>query len=67
MAVLKCEVCGSNQLIKSNNAFKCMNCGMQYSLKEIRGVFDAAQAAEKATQRAKDDGCSINNGTAGKG
>lgn len=41
---MKCEVCGSTNLIKENGEFVCKGCGMKYSLDEIRKMNDSASS-----------------------
>lgn len=36
MNQIKCEMCGSNDLIKENGVFVCQYCGCKYSLEEAR-------------------------------
>ena len=36
MRQLKCEVCGSTDLVKQNGLYVCQSCGMKYSLEEVR-------------------------------
>ena len=36
MQAIKCEVCGSSDLIKKDGIFVCRYCGMQYSLPEVQ-------------------------------
>lgn len=36
MQAIKCELCGSNQLIKKDGMFQCENCGTKYTLEEAR-------------------------------
>ena len=36
MQAIKCEVCGSTDLIKKDGVFVCRYCGMQYSLPEVQ-------------------------------
>ena len=36
MKKMVCEVCGSTRIQKNNNIFECQECGIQYSLEEIR-------------------------------
>jgi len=33
---VKCEVCGSSDLIKENGVFVCKDCGMKYTLDEVK-------------------------------
>lgn len=33
---IKCEVCGSNNIIKQDGSFMCQSCGIRYSLDEIK-------------------------------
>lgn len=36
MKAIKCELCGSGDLIKENGVFVCQHCGTKYSLEEAR-------------------------------
>lgn len=36
MQAIKCELCGSNQLIKENDYYQCEHCGTKYTLEEAR-------------------------------
>ena len=36
MKQLKCEMCGSNDLIKQDGVFVCQSCGCKYSVEEAR-------------------------------
>ncbi len=36
MQAIKCELCGSNQLIKKDDFFQCEYCGTKYSLEEAK-------------------------------
>ena len=36
MQAIKCELCGSNQLIKKDGFFQCEHCGTKYTLEEAR-------------------------------
>ena len=35
---VKCEVCGSSDIIKNGNLFTCQGCGINYSLEEIKSM-----------------------------
>jgi len=34
--MIKCEVCGSNNIIKQNGVFCCQSCGISYTLEEVQ-------------------------------
>lgn len=36
MNAIKCEICGSSELLKDNGVFVCQYCGTKYSLEEAR-------------------------------
>ena len=36
MNKLKCEMCGSNDLIKTDGVFVCQSCGCKYSVEEAK-------------------------------
>ena len=36
MQAIKCELCGSNQLIKKDSCFQCEHCGTKYTLEEAK-------------------------------
>ena len=36
MQAIKCELCGSNDIMKQEGFFQCQNCGTKYSLEEAR-------------------------------
>ena len=46
MGALKCEVCGSNDIVKEEGAFVCRGCGMKYSLAEARNLIVKEADAE---------------------
>lgn len=39
MKKMVCEVCGSTRIQKVNNVFLCQECGIEYSLEEVRKLF----------------------------
>ena len=49
MLQLKCEMCGSVDMIKQDGVFVCQGCGMKYSPEEAKNIMveveDAAQNA----------------------
>lgn len=36
MQAIKCELCGSNQLIKKDGYYQCEHCGTKYTLEEAK-------------------------------
>ena len=42
MKVIKCELCGSSDLIKKDGLFECQYCGTKYTLEEARNLFTDA-------------------------
>ena len=36
MQAIKCELCGSSDIMKQDGFFQCQNCGTKYSLEEAR-------------------------------
>lgn len=36
MQAIKCELCGSNELIKKDGFFQCEYCGTKYTLEEAK-------------------------------
>lgn len=36
MPIIKCEICESTDIIKANGVFICKNCGIQYSIEEVK-------------------------------
>jgi uncharacterized membrane protein len=38
MKILTCEICGSNDLVKSNGLFVCNSCGCKYSVEEAKNL-----------------------------
>lgn len=36
MKALKCELCGSNDVVKQDGLFVCQHCGTKYSLEEAK-------------------------------
>lgn len=56
MKILVCEVCGGNELIKKEGVFKCMNCGMNYSLEEVRKLLaDVTDNADENIQTSQNE------------
>ena len=45
---MKCEVCGSTNLIKENGEFVCKGCGVKYSLEEIKKMNDLSLANKQS-------------------
>ena len=43
MNAVKCEVCGSSDLLKDGGVFVCQYCGTKYSLEEARKLFAAVK------------------------
>ena len=36
MKALKCEMCGSNDVVKQDGLYVCQNCGTKYTVEEAR-------------------------------
>ena len=36
MKQIKCEMCGSTDLVKQDGVFVCQSCGLQYSIEEVK-------------------------------
>ncbi len=49
MGKLSCEICGSNDLIKENGAFVCQNCGIKYTLEEVRAMLNGGESVPQST------------------
>ena len=43
MAQLKCELCGSTNLVKEDGVFVCKACGAKYSVEEAKRMMNAAE------------------------
>ena len=43
MQVIKCELCGSGELIKQDGLFVCQHCGTKYSLEEARKLLGSVR------------------------
>ena len=43
--MIKCEVCGSSNIVKQDGSFMCQSCGIRYSLDEIRKMLQNSQQA----------------------
>ncbi|MEE0857186.1 MAG: hypothetical protein U0L58_07825 [Ruminococcus sp.] len=43
MKVIKCELCGSNQLIKKDGFYQCYYCGTKYSIEEARKLIGTVE------------------------
>ncbi len=41
---MKCEICSHVGLIKKNGAFICENCGVKYTVDEVRGMVESNEA-----------------------
>lgn len=54
---LRCEMCGSNDLIKQNDFFECQNCGTKYSIEEIKKII-----VERSINTSNDIAKQNNNG-----
>ena len=50
MQAIKCEVCGSTDLIKKDGVFVCRYCGMQYSLPEVQKMLGTVKI-DKSEER----------------
>ena len=38
MKALKCEVCGSNDIVKQGDYFICESCGVKYTVEDVRKI-----------------------------
>ena len=38
MSIIKCEMCGSNRLIKSDGVYQCEFCGTKYTPEEAKNL-----------------------------
>ena len=47
MGALKCEVCGSTEIVKEDGVFVCRGCGMKYTLAEARKLMQSETPDEK--------------------
>ncbi len=43
---IKCEVCGSSDIVKHSGMFICQSCGMKYSLDEIKTMLASAKQSK---------------------
>lgn len=50
MKELKCELCGSNNLVKQEGVFVCQSCNARYSLEEARKMMFDGEQTVKATE-----------------
>ena len=50
LQAIKCEVCGSTDLIKKDGVFVCRYCGMQYSLPEVQKMLGTVKI-DKSEER----------------
>lgn len=55
MNQLKCEMCGSTDLVKQDGVYVCQNCGTKYSVEEakkmmIEGTVDVSGSTVKVDQ-----------------
>lgn len=48
MKKIYCEICGSSDIVKQENIFKCSDCGKEYSVEEIE---NKTQEKETSTQQ----------------
>ncbi len=58
MKAIKCEMCGSNNLVKQNDLFVCQSCGTKYSTEEAKKLMveikvDKSDEVEKLYQLAR--------------
>ena len=54
MQAIKCELCGSNQLIKKDGFFQCEYCGTKYTLEEAKKLFVSGTVSVEGEVRTKD-------------
>lgn len=59
MQAIKCELCGSNQLIKENGYYQCEHCGTKYTLEEakkliVSGTIEVVDGENKKAKLKKD-------------
>ena len=38
MKALKCEICGSNDIVKRGDYFVCESCGVKYTAEDVRKI-----------------------------
>ena len=68
MQAIKCEICGSNDIIKKDGYFACQHCGTKYSVDEVRklvGVVSIDKSADMEhwkvlAKRARFEGNAVN-------
>ncbi len=46
MEPIKCEMCGSNDIVKSDGLYVCRHCGTKYTVEEARNLFYASETAK---------------------
>ena len=44
--MIKCEVCGRNNIIKQNGVFCCQSCGVSYTLEEVQRLLRSDPSLE---------------------
>ena len=49
MKAIKCEMCGSNDVVKQDGLFVCQNCGTKYSVEEARKLMIEGTVDVKGT------------------
>lgn len=57
MGKLKCELCGSENIIKQDDVFVCQDCGCKYSLEQAKKIMSASSVNTASEQK------SISNNT----
>lgn len=55
MAKMKCEICGSEEIVKENELFVCKGCGCQYTLEQARKLVGTQPSAEQGKPNALDN------------
>lgn len=49
MKTLKCEMCGSNDVVKQDGLYVCQHCGTKYSVEEARKMIVEGTVEVKGT------------------
>lgn len=55
MQAIKCELCGSNQLIKKDGCFQCEHCGTKYTLEEAKKLIVSGTVEVSKGEAEKED------------